>query len=196
MRFRSCFISLRLYWFTCAADVEGGKRSLEYFYFRSFIKASVSDFITILLLCSYQRNWGFSPLARLSTTIIRGLRSMESHSGSLLSLAMWPTSVRIGCFSASSVFPSSLCVSAFYFPIRKGQIKSGDFSYGVYVFHFPVIQIFLAVGIFHRYPLLSVGLIAVIVAGVSFASWHLVEKPYLLGSRAKRQMAQSVMTRV
>lgn len=87
-----------------------------------------------------------------------------------------------------------MCVGLL-FPIRKGQIRSGDFSYGVYVFHFPVIQIFLAVGIFHRYPLLSAGLISVIVACVSFASWHLVEKPYLLGSRAKGPMVQSVMTR-
>jgi peptidoglycan/LPS O-acetylase OafA/YrhL len=65
----------------------------------------------------------------------------------------------------------------------------------VYVLHFPVVQTFLAVGIFHKYLLFSVGSIAVIVACLAFASWHLVEKPYLLRSRAKRQLAHSVMTR-
>jgi peptidoglycan/LPS O-acetylase OafA/YrhL len=97
-------------------------------------------------------------------------------------------------FRVISISLLVMCVGLL-FPIRKGQIKSGDFSYGVYVFHFPVIQIFLAVGIFHNYLLPSLGAIAIIVACISFASWHLVEKPYLLGARAKRQMAQSVMTR-
>ena len=87
-----------------------------------------------------------------------------------------------------------MCVGLL-FPIRKGQIKAGDFSYGVYVLHFPVVQTFLAVGIFHKYLLFSVGSIAVIVACLAFASWHLVEKPYLLRSRAKKQLAHSVMTR-
>jgi peptidoglycan/LPS O-acetylase OafA/YrhL len=87
-----------------------------------------------------------------------------------------------------------MCVGLL-FPIRKGQIKAGDFSYGVYVFHFPVIQTFLAVGIFHNHPLFSVGSIAVIVACLAFASWHLIEKPYLLRSRAKKQVEHSVMTR-
>lgn len=87
-----------------------------------------------------------------------------------------------------------MCVGLL-FPIRKGQIKAGDFSYGVYVFHFPIVQIFLAVGIFHNHPLFSIGSVAVIVACLSFASWHLVEKPYLQRSRAKRQTAHSVMTR-
>jgi peptidoglycan/LPS O-acetylase OafA/YrhL len=82
------------------------------------------------------------------------------------------------------------------FPLRKGRIKSGDLSYGIYVLHFPVIQVFLALGIFHAYPLVSVGIIAIIVGTLAFGSWHLVEKRYLLKSGEKRQMVQPTMTRV
>jgi peptidoglycan/LPS O-acetylase OafA/YrhL len=98
-------------------------------------------------------------------------------------------------FRVTSISFLVLC-AGLLFPMRKGRIKSGDLSYGIYVLHFPVIQVFLALGIFHAYPMLSVGIIAVIVAILSFASWHLVEKRYLLKSWEKRQMVQPTMTRV
>lgn len=82
------------------------------------------------------------------------------------------------------------------FPIRKGEIKSGDFSYGTYVYHFPVIQLFLAVGIFHKHPLLSVASIMMIVALLSFLSWHMVEKPFLLRSRIKSTGVKLMMAKV
>jgi peptidoglycan/LPS O-acetylase OafA/YrhL len=78
-------------------------------------------------------------------------------------------------------------------PFAKGRIKSGDFSYGVYVLHFPVIQVLVALGIFHAYPLASVVLTTLAVAILSFASWHLVEKRFLSQSRTKKQLGRPVM---
>lgn len=60
--------------------------------------------------------------------------------------------------------------------------KYGDFSYGFYILHFPVIQIVLHMGWFRESPwyfLLTVMLITITAA---IALWHLVEKRFLLRS--------------
>jgi peptidoglycan/LPS O-acetylase OafA/YrhL len=77
--------------------------------------------------------------------------------------------------------------------VSKGRIKSGDFSYGTYVLHFPVIQVLVAFGIFHAYPLASVVFTALAVAILSFASWHLVEKRFLSISGTKKQLGRPAM---
>ena len=60
--------------------------------------------------------------------------------------------------------------------------KYGDFSYGVYILHFPIIQLLLNAGWFAKSPwyfLLTVVIITLIGA---VAMWHLVEKRFLLRS--------------
>lgn len=57
--------------------------------------------------------------------------------------------------------------------------KYGDFSYGIYILHFPIIQCFIHFGWFSNAPwffLLSVVLATLIAA---IAMWHLVEKRFL-----------------
>jgi len=71
-----------------------------------------------------------------------------------------------------------MCV-AFLMPHFEGPTKYGDFSYGAYVLHCPIIQTLIALGVFHAHPLLAVVLVVVLVAFVSIASWNLVEKPFL-----------------
>jgi peptidoglycan/LPS O-acetylase OafA/YrhL len=57
--------------------------------------------------------------------------------------------------------------------------KYGDFSYGLYLYHFPIVQSFIALGLFAAAPLLSAitVFLAAIVTGI--ASWFLVEHPSL-----------------
>ncbi|MGL4474152.1 MAG: acyltransferase family protein [Shewanella sp.] len=58
--------------------------------------------------------------------------------------------------------------------------KFGDFSYGIYIFHFPVIQLLLYSGWFHNSPwyfLISVILITMLCA---IMSWHCIEKHFLV----------------
>lgn len=58
--------------------------------------------------------------------------------------------------------------------------KYGDFSYGVYILHFPIIQLLLQSGWFSENPwyfLLAVITLTVVGA---IALWHLVEKHFLL----------------
>jgi peptidoglycan/LPS O-acetylase OafA/YrhL len=54
--------------------------------------------------------------------------------------------------------------------------KFGDISYGVYIFHFPIIQIVASHIGFERNPLVMSLLVLLITFTLSFASWHLLEK--------------------
>ncbi len=57
--------------------------------------------------------------------------------------------------------------------------KYGDFSYGVYILHFPIIQLLLFGGWFggNAYVFLVAAVVLTLLAGI--AMWHLVEKRFL-----------------
>ncbi|WP_131327920.1 acyltransferase family protein [Chryseobacterium vrystaatense] len=58
--------------------------------------------------------------------------------------------------------------------------KYGDFTYGIYIFHFPIIRVFATLGLFANYnPFLMSFVCMLIVIGVGIASWHLYEKKFL-----------------
>lgn len=58
--------------------------------------------------------------------------------------------------------------------------KYGDFSYGVYILHFPIIQLFIYFGWFGDFPLLYLLSVVVVVLIGAIAMWHIVEKRFLL----------------
>lgn len=60
--------------------------------------------------------------------------------------------------------------------------KYGDFSYGIYILHFPIIQIFLQYGWLSETPWLYLGSVLTLTLIAGFAMWHLVEKRFLLRS--------------
>ncbi|WP_291060894.1 acyltransferase [Hyphomonas sp.] len=70
--------------------------------------------------------------------------------------------------------------------------RFGDISYGLYIIHFPVLQVLLAAGL-----LATLGapaffaLAAGLVIAASFALWHLIEKPALRPSSHYRKVAES-----
>ncbi|PQA92335.1 hypothetical protein B0A69_14905 [Chryseobacterium shigense] len=58
--------------------------------------------------------------------------------------------------------------------------KYGDFTYGIYIFHFPIIRVFATLGLFANYnPFLMSFVCMLVVIGVGIASWHLYEKKFL-----------------
>jgi peptidoglycan/LPS O-acetylase OafA/YrhL len=57
--------------------------------------------------------------------------------------------------------------------------KYGDFSYGVYILHFPVIQLLLYSAWFGENPWFFLTAVILIVAVCAIAMWHLVEKRFL-----------------
>jgi peptidoglycan/LPS O-acetylase OafA/YrhL len=58
--------------------------------------------------------------------------------------------------------------------------KYGDFSYGVYILHFPVIQLLLHGGWFDASPWWFLATVIALTAIGAVAMWHLVEKRFLL----------------
>ena len=57
--------------------------------------------------------------------------------------------------------------------------KYGDLSYGIYIWHFPLIQTFIALGLFAVNPGLAFTALCLLVLSMAWLSWHLIEKPFL-----------------
>ena len=60
--------------------------------------------------------------------------------------------------------------------------KYGDFSYGVYILHFPIIQCFIHFGWLQSRPWLFLTAIVLATMMAAIALWHLVEKRFMLRS--------------
>ena len=60
--------------------------------------------------------------------------------------------------------------------------RYGDFSFGVYTFHFPILQWMISEGWFERNPIGALTGACALVMVAAFVSWHVVEKPFLLRS--------------
>lgn len=79
--------------------------------------------------------------------------------------------------------PISLAIIIFYisfsFPMFNGFGKYGDFSYGIYIFHFPIIQLLISYGFFKSNVYRDISIAIIIILLVSILSWNLLEKPFL-----------------
>ena len=64
-------------------------------------------------------------------------------------------------------------------PYLGNFAKYGDFSYGVYILHFPVLQIFIAFHLFDVSPILALFFAASTVLLLAILLWNFVEKPFL-----------------
>lgn len=66
------------------------------------------------------------------------------------------------------------------FAVRVGDFgRRGDLSYGIYVLHFPIVQVLVGLGVFRVSPLGGVAIATVLVIPLALAMWHLVERPWL-----------------
>jgi peptidoglycan/LPS O-acetylase OafA/YrhL len=57
--------------------------------------------------------------------------------------------------------------------------KTGDYSYGVYIFHFPIIQIMVLLGYFKINKYLALLIVIGTVFSVAYISWHFLERKIL-----------------
>lgn len=60
--------------------------------------------------------------------------------------------------------------------------KYGDFSYGVYIVHWPILQILVSLGASKLNPALFLPLVLSLIGLAAFLLWHLVEKRFLATS--------------
>ena len=77
-------------------------------------------------------------------------------------------------------------------PNYRGLTRYGDFSYGTYVLHFPVIQALVSMGLFVLSPWLGIAVCVALVLPLSILSWNLVEKRFLRRVRMTRPTPQPV----
>ncbi|MCQ9634915.1 acyltransferase [Chryseobacterium sp. WG23] len=69
---------------------------------------------------------------------------------------------------------------AYSFKFLNNFGKYGDFTYGIYIFHFPVIRVFQTLGLFEDYNPYVMGVICMLtVIGIGVSSWHFYEKRFL-----------------
>jgi len=57
--------------------------------------------------------------------------------------------------------------------------RYGDFSYGIYILHFPVLQILISYQIYKNFHWIFLIVSSTIVISLSFLLWHFIEKPFL-----------------
>ena len=80
-----------------------------------------------------------------------------------------------------SIFtPLAIGIIIFWFAFSKIPLKNfgkhGDFSYGMYLVHFPIIQIFTQEGIYEKYSYLGFALSTAVVFIFSVIIWNVIEK--------------------
>lgn len=80
------------------------------------------------------------------------------------------------------------------FPYLGNAGKYGDLSYGIYIWHFPVLQVMIAQGFFKENALLPLLSATLIVAVLAFMSWHIIEKPFLKRSSHYRLASERGMS--
>lgn len=57
--------------------------------------------------------------------------------------------------------------------------RFGDFSYGIYIVHFPILQLLIVHGVFASTPWLALLMAIALVMSAAALLWHGIEKPFL-----------------
>jgi peptidoglycan/LPS O-acetylase OafA/YrhL len=81
------------------------------------------------------------------------------------------------------LYPLALAIGVYFFAFRFPALdlsKIGDLSYGVYIIHFPIVQVMVSQGVFRYSERLGLLLASVTVLLGSYLMWHLIEKRFLL----------------
>ena len=73
-----------------------------------------------------------------------------------------------------------IIVSAYSIPILNNFGRYGDFTYGLYIYHFPIIQIFKQYDLFEKYNPFLMGFFVLVLTFIfAIFSWFFVEKRFL-----------------
>ena len=102
-------------------------------------------------------------------------------------LALHALHLYTGWFFLRPLSVASLTLGAcLLLPHVQGPTRYGDFSYGTYILHYPIVQCIIAAGLFTIHPWMALGLTILIVACAAQFSWFLVEKPALTAAKSRQ----------
>lgn len=93
------------------------------------------------------------------------------------------------------VYPAALAmvvIGIAFGPYLGNAGKYGDLSYGLYIWHYPVLQLLVMNGLFRSHPWSTLALGMALALVMAFLSWHLVEKWFLKRSSHYRQVEDSI----
>ena len=79
-------------------------------------------------------------------------------------------------FVAPIAVPIIVYWAAIAVPRLWSAEKTGDFSYGLYLYHFPIAQALIALGLFAASPFVGLFATLALATAASIASWFLIEK--------------------
>ena len=92
------------------------------------------------------------------------------------------------------IYPAALGIVVIYVaqlaPYFGNFGQYGDFSYGIYILHYPVLQSVRALGIFETSPIVALAMGGLITVLLAYLSWNLIEKPALLSSSHYRRATE------
>ncbi|HEU4635073.1 MAG TPA: acyltransferase [Edaphobacter sp.] len=95
--------------------------------------------------------------------------------------------IATGWFALRPAAIATLTLSASLLaPTIKGPTRWGDFSYGIYVLHWPIIQLFVAAGLYRVHPWAALSMTCTTIAIAAVFSWFVVEKPSLAFAHSRR----------
>lgn len=81
------------------------------------------------------------------------------------------------------IYPASLAIIVIYgaliFKYVGNWGRFGDFSFGIYIWHFPLTQLFIQLGYFESNPYLALAVLVLSVMFAAYLSWHFIEKKFL-----------------
>lgn len=91
-----------------------------------------------------------------------------------------------------AAFGTMVIIAAYSLPFLNNFGKYGDFTYGLYIYHFPTIQLFRQYNLFEKYnPILMAFCVIVITSFFAVFSWFLIEKRFL--DRYKNRNAEQIL---
>lgn len=86
----------------------------------------------------------------------------------------------LGIVAGAIVQALAIFFFAFIVPPLRYPFKREDLSYGIYIYHFPVIQVLVHYGWFNRSPFLGLAASLLITIVLAALSWIFIEKPFIL----------------
>jgi peptidoglycan/LPS O-acetylase OafA/YrhL len=79
-----------------------------------------------------------------------------------------------------AAFGTIVIIAAYGIPFLNNFGKYGDFTYGMYIYHFPIIQLFRQYNLFEKFnPIVMALLVVFITFSFAVFSWFIIEKRFL-----------------